>query len=313
MSAFVTCLMPAYNAAATITDAIRSVEAQTLGDWRLIVIDDGSTDETAPCVAALAADEPRITLLRQPENGGVSSARNAGAAKAETDFLCFLDADDTFTPDYMERMAGRLLDEPDLAMVCCDAFLFTDRPGEGSLGRCSQKEAMIPPITLERVIARQFQIYTATMMRREWFIRLGGYDETFRTAEDFDLWVRLLIAGGRVAFIDEPLAWYRTGQKTSLTNDAGANAMRDNIRRALDRALAADPSLKPVHEIKARELDYANALHNAKAALLDRHYTEFFRHSGRALDCGRNPKLRLIRLVARLSPALARQLVLRTQ
>ena len=98
----VSVVMPAYNAASTIGSAMRSVALQTHRDWELIVVDDGSTDQTAELAAAAAAADRRIRLIRQ-RNQGVAAARNAGIEAATGRYLAFLDADDTWLPEKLQR------------------------------------------------------------------------------------------------------------------------------------------------------------------------------------------------------------------
>ena len=99
----ISIVVPAYNAAGVIGRCIDSVLRQTYPDFELLIIDDGSTDETAEIVAAKAAQDTRIHLIRQ-ENTGVSSARNAGIAAASGELLCFIDCDDTVSANYLETL-----------------------------------------------------------------------------------------------------------------------------------------------------------------------------------------------------------------
>ncbi|MEM9233134.1 MAG: glycosyltransferase family A protein, partial [Pseudomonadota bacterium] len=202
-TARITVILPAYNAAATIAHAIKSVQAQSCPDWVLVIIDDGSTDSTANIARMKAADDPRLQLISQ-ENAGVAAARNAGVAVTETDLIAFLDADDALAPVYLERMIAAHDEDPDLALVCCDAWTFRQ---EGvPLQHCSENYGMVPPVTLKRVLAREFQIYAAASLKTSWYRKVGGTDESFRNSVDLDLWVRVLLAGGVAAYIDEPLA-----------------------------------------------------------------------------------------------------------
>ena len=101
----VSVIMPAYNAAAYIEEAIRSVMAQTYGAWRLLVLDDGSADDTVGIVQRLAAEEPRITLLRNAENLGAARTRNRGWDLCDEGYVAFLDSDDRWHP---EKLAAQM-------------------------------------------------------------------------------------------------------------------------------------------------------------------------------------------------------------
>lgn len=114
----VSVVMPCYRCADTVQESVRSVKAQTLPDWELIAVDDGSDDGTPDVLRALAEGEPRMRVLHQA-NGGVSRARNAGMDAAAGRWLCFLDADDYLAPDALER----LLDQAGEADVVCGAYI----------------------------------------------------------------------------------------------------------------------------------------------------------------------------------------------
>lgn len=112
----VSVIMPAYNRADTILRSIRSVQEQTVADWELIVIDDGSTDGTSDLVEGI---DPRLVLIRQP-NGGFVSARNAGLSAATGDHIAFLDSDDEWLPQHLELCLAFLDSHPHAAFVATE-------------------------------------------------------------------------------------------------------------------------------------------------------------------------------------------------
>lgn len=299
MNAATSIIMPAYNVGPYIGDAINSVRAQTRDDWQLIIVDDGSVDNTAAVVEQFAADQ-RIRLIRQ-DNGGAPVARNRAIAEANTQFLSLLDADDSWVPDYLEQMLGALESDAELAFVSCDAFTFQDERIAGN--RCSQNTPMVPPVTLERVAARDFQVYTAVSLRRSWFDRVGGYDDDLRNAQDFDLWLRLLGAGARAAYIDKPLAWYRR-TPGSLSSDAiRISGFEIQVYEKLRRA---HPELSRLCDDRVDAARYTIALNKAKQALRNKEYREFQDEAASALAIKQNPKLKAASWLAGLSPGFAR-------
>ncbi len=300
MGAATSIIMPAYNAAPYIGDAVESVRAQTRDDWELIIVDDGSVDGTGDIVRSFSAD-PRIRLIRQ-ENQGAPAARNAAAAEASTPFLSMLDADDAWAPDYLERVIGALEADEQLAFCCCDAFIFeTDRvPGN----RCSKNVLMVPPVTLERVAARDFQVYTSVSLRRSWFDRVGGFDAALHNAQDFDLWLRILADGGRARFLDAPLAWYRRTPGSLSSNEI---RLHQYTLKVYEKLAAARPELVSLCARMTEKLRYEVALGKAKNALSDGAFDAFHAHARDALALRRNPKLAAAAAVARLSPGLARR------
>jgi len=116
---------PTYNRADTILRAIESVQNQTLRDWELLVVDDGSTDDTAGLIAARYAGEPRLKLIRQ-ENHGVSAARNAGLRASSGKYLAFIDSDDEFLPHHLELESAFLESHPEENMVASELWKASD-------------------------------------------------------------------------------------------------------------------------------------------------------------------------------------------
>jgi glycosyltransferase involved in cell wall biosynthesis len=113
----VSVLMPAHNAQATLQAAIASVQAQTFTQWELVVVDDGSTDDTPLIVQRMAAQDDRIRLVQPGKQSGLGQVRNVGVAHAQTELLNFLDSDDELLPDALERLYGHMQAHPDCTLV----------------------------------------------------------------------------------------------------------------------------------------------------------------------------------------------------
>lgn len=180
-------VMPARNAAATVGQAIRSVLAQSAPDLRLFVVDDGSTDATARIVAALAAQDGRVTLIRQPR-GGISAAMNTGIAAGRALFVARLDADDISHPDRHARQLGHLLDHPDTVGLS-GAHEEIDEAGQPTghvhdpCGAAAPDPFWLP--AREPALTQPF-----FMAPRAALVAVGGY-RPFPVAEDTDLYWRL--------------------------------------------------------------------------------------------------------------------------
>jgi glycosyltransferase involved in cell wall biosynthesis len=201
----ISVIVPAWGVGDYLGEALSSLQSQIFGDWEAIVVDDGDTDRVAAAVAPFA-DEPRIRLLAT-DNGGLAMARNRGIAQARAPRISLLDGDDLYAPDYLARMIAALDTDPRLGFVTCDARLFGVAEFEGKL--FSQLEPQTGAITLERVLRREFKVFGSTTMRREALQAVGGFDQSLRSAEDLDLWVRILEAGWSAARVDAPLVHYR--------------------------------------------------------------------------------------------------------
>jgi len=207
----ISVIIPAYGVAAMLPDALDSLLAQDRDDWEAIVIDDGDA-RVAAAVEPYARDS-RIRFL-QTENGGLPTARNRAIAAARAPLISLLDGDDVYLPGYVSAMIAAIETSPTVGFASCDALYFGhDRVGERFSTYCPQAT----PATLERVLRRQFNIFICTTMRRAAVDAIGGFDAGLKSAEDLDLWLRLLEAGWDLAYVPQPLAQYRRrpGQMSS--------------------------------------------------------------------------------------------------
>jgi glycosyltransferase involved in cell wall biosynthesis len=197
----VSVVIPAFNARHWISNAIDSVLTQTHQPVETIVVDDGSTDDTAAFVTSRYAD---ILLIRQP-NRGLSAARNAGLAAARGEFVQFLDADDVLLPAKLERQLALLQPRPELAGVYCD-FEYLECDGR----RAGSGFAEVPAGgVLRSLLRRNFIVAHAPLLRTEVVRAHGGFDEGLSACEDYDLWLRLAAAGREFHGTDDVLVLYR--------------------------------------------------------------------------------------------------------
>lgn len=205
-------IIAAYQAEAFISDAIDSLLVQTLPPIEIIVCDDGSTDDL---VGALAPYRHRLVLLEK-ENGGEASAKNAAAHLASGDFIAILDADDLYSPQRLEALAELSLHRPDLDILTTDCFVVVD----GRVVRnCYHGDYRFEIDDQRRgILERNFVGPGHMAVRREPFLAVGGFDESFRHATDWDCWIRMIFAGSRVGMVNQPLAEYRV-RETSLASD----------------------------------------------------------------------------------------------
>jgi GT2 family glycosyltransferase len=221
----VSVIVPAWGVAHLVGEALKSLQAQQFTDWEAIVVDDGAPDDVAGAVAPFAASDSRIRFLGT-DNVGVSAARNRAIAASRAPLIALLDGDDQYRPDYLERMVATIRAAPDLGLVSCDAT-YTGQPSrEGR--RFSEYHAQAGAPTLAALLDRRFNVFVAAIMRRETFEAAGGFDESLPGAEDFDLWIRILEQGWRVAQVPEPLAIYRRrpGSLSSATRQLRLSTAR---------------------------------------------------------------------------------------
>lgn len=231
-------IIPAYNAAATLTRALDSVLAQTYAAHEIIVVDDGSTDATA-AVAAGYGD--KIRYLRQ-DNAGVSAARNHGAQAASGDWLAFLDADDWYYPDRLKWHAEWIARDPALDFLTGDyeyrdvsgKLLSRSMPGKAS-GRAlldkaaGSREVVMEGAEFEAFVADHFGDTHTLSLPRATFLELGGYPPGFKVCEDVHLLTRLVARSRRAGVICEPLAVYLI-HPASATRADPVRAQFENVR-----------------------------------------------------------------------------------
>jgi glycosyltransferase involved in cell wall biosynthesis len=224
-------IIPVYQSASTVGDAVESALAQTRPPLEVIVCDDGSTDDVD---VELARYRDRIRLLRKP-NGGGASALNRGARVAQGAFVVILDADDVYHPRRIEALGDIAAARPDLDLVTTDAYLEMDGK---TVGRFNRETPFV--VDDQRAgILRSCFVGGWPAVRRERLRAAGGWDESFLIGYDWDCWIRLILDGSRAGLVDEPLMSYRL-RPGSLTADRVAN-LRARVR-LLEKA-GSDPSL----------------------------------------------------------------------
>lgn len=216
----VSVVMPAHNAGCTVEAAVRSVLRQTMTDFELIIVDDGSTDDTVQRLRSFRED-PRVKVLQQA-NAGPSAARNAAIHVAAARVVSVIDSDDLWVPTYLETMEGTLASHPEAGFVYTDAWRFNDDRGLVSKHRVMESYApSVPPTAADRflleLLERNF-IYTSVTMSRRVLQEVGGYDERLHYGEDFELWLRVVETGRVPVRAPGTLAIHRK-TSTSLTAD----------------------------------------------------------------------------------------------
>ncbi len=179
----VAVIIPAYNRVSTIARAIESVLAQSLLPQEIIVVDDGSSDATSEVVKMYS----EVTLLRQ-KNMGVSAARNNGVMMAESEWIAFLDSDDTWHRDKLKRQALFHHEHPNTSISYTDEMWIRNNLHVN----LPKKFSKSPERLYERSLSHCLIAPSSVLMRRELFNEVGGFDESLAVCEDYDLWLRLL-------------------------------------------------------------------------------------------------------------------------
>jgi len=213
MSPKVAVVIAAYNAAAFIREAVQSVLAQSLEDIEVIVVDDGSTDDTRQLLGMFA--DPRLRLIHQ-QNSGVSAARNTGLAAARAPYVVFLDADDVLVQGALYRMVATLDRMPE-RVACFGHHVKIAEDGSELSSRTDLHRKKLPARdTLRDLIAKNF-ISTGTIcIRTEAARTVRGFDPGLTFGEDWDFWCRLAVLSDFAAMPDDVVLLYR--QRSSSAN-----------------------------------------------------------------------------------------------
>ena len=231
----VSVVIPAFNAATTLGQTVRSLFEQRLTDWEALVVDDGSSDATTEVAQRLAAGDPRIRVLSQT-HGGASSARNVGVDQARGAWLVFLDADDWLAPDHLARLS-EAVDANDTAVACCDHVRVRPDGGHIAVESCT----VFCDQPFEVFARRSAGAIHCFMVRRDLVLEVGGFDTTLSTCDDWDLWQRLARTGARFVAVPATLAFYRS-RYGSLSS--GRRQMLQNAMEIISRGHRHDPRVR---------------------------------------------------------------------
>jgi glycosyltransferase involved in cell wall biosynthesis len=221
----VSVIVPAYNAASTLTDTLLSVRSQTFPDFEVIVVDDGSTDDTNLLAGSCAEADYRIRVVTRP-NAGAGAARNTAMKQARGQVFALLDSDDLWMPTYLADQLALFAERPDVDVVTVNAI---------NLGGDRSEQPLWPAgpagtdLTLLDIIEREDAVCIMSMFRRRVYDTIGGFAERFKGDddrllfkgnEDYHFWIRAARAGFRIVANYTPGCYYRR-RPGSLSADEG--------------------------------------------------------------------------------------------
>ena len=238
----ISIITPTYNREAFLPAAIESVLAQSYKEFELIIVDDGSTDNSRELINAYADKDPRVKYLYQ-ENQRQSVARNYALSIAKGDFICFLDSDNYWPHDKLEKSLKAFEQHPEADIVYGDCITIDEQGNELHRNNMRRYSGNIAALLLKD----NFVSMNTTMTRRKCFNEMGGMSGKRRVADDYDLWLKFS-ARYRFQYIPEFLAYYRV-----MENQISSNKklrFETNEKIILD-FLAAFPDAVSEHEKKA--------------------------------------------------------------
>jgi glycosyltransferase involved in cell wall biosynthesis len=298
----VSIITPTYNSAPYLAEAVESARAQTFADFELIVVDDGSTDETRAIASDLAERDPRVRLLAK-DHGGLAVARNVAMKQARGAYFAFLDSDDLWSPEFLASQMAIFHRRPATDVVTGNAV---------SLGGKLDGRPLNPPgtecrpVSLLDMIEDEALVTVMSVFRRTVFEATGGHDEGLSRSEDYDLWIRAAHLGFRFVQNPQPLACYRR-RPDSLSADE--LAMLAAIILVLNRArqlCATSPRVVTAIDRQLARFEDARVLTSAKTNLLGRQYHAAAHEFARLHELRRDVESRVIAAVSRHMPGLLR-------
>lgn len=239
--ALVSVIVPFHNAERYLGEAVQSVVAQTYRPLELLLVDDACSDGSARVAAGLAATHAEVRLLRLRRNRGPAMARNHGLARARGGLTTFLDADDVMLPERLACQVHYLTEHPGVDLVVCAEELAV--------------EPNAPPEAVRRRRARgagpRFHIMSM-MVRRDAFRRVGGFDPSYRVAEDLDWLFRAAGAGLTVGTLDRVLTRHRLhgGNLSYRTHEIKAGIIRSLRQRVRERTSDGIPAGQRHHPVR---------------------------------------------------------------
>ncbi|MEG4985859.1 glycosyltransferase [Microcoleus sp. BR0-C5] len=239
----VSVIIPTYNCERYILKAVESVLSQSYENWEIIVVDDGSTDNTSQVLA------PYLDLIQYiyQDNQGAALARNRACKLARGEFLAFLDADDFFLPEKLEKQVACFDADPTLDLVQT-GWLIVGKNDEGIYGVKPWEGS--PKLDLETFVLYKSVRPSAMMLRREWWERLGGFDHRLPPTEDLDFVLRLALKGCKSVWLKEILTCYR--QHDSNLMSSGSKVMK-NMEIVMEQFFARLDLPQYIRDLKREE------------------------------------------------------------
>ena len=208
----VSVVVTTYNRAKLIGECVESVQAQTMPDWEMVVVDDCSKDDTASVMAGLCAD-PRIRYIRQEKNRGAQAARNLGIAESSGEFVNILDSDDLFAPGKLEKQLVLLRADEEADLAVCQMASFREEPGD--LDTLWNTFAGDEPLTRFLRHDPVWGIH-APLWRRSALDRFGPFDQAIPVAQDYEYHTKALCLGARPILSSEVLCYVRAHEGSTF-------------------------------------------------------------------------------------------------
>ena len=251
----ISVIVPCYNQAQNLDECLQSVLDQTYPDWECLIVDDGSPDKTEEIARQWIKKDSRFRYLKK-ENGGLSSARNAGIKEAIGQWILPLDADDKIDVHYMEIAEKEF--EKNYSVIYCQAQKFGNENGAW----------ILPEYNMENLAIGNMIFCTSFFRKTDWF-EIGGFDESLLTGwEDWDFWISLLKKNKKVLKLNRVCFYYRIKDNSMLTtlfNEKGKEKKRTTLRYIILKHIDFFVDyIVDFHQIKEQNRDLKTELNDIK-------------------------------------------------
>lgn len=218
----VSIIIPCYNQERYISDCLKSVSSQIYKNWECIIIDDGSTDESALIINKYLISDNRFKYLHQ-ENQGVCAARNKAINYSTGEYILCLDADDKISPQYISLCVNELEKDKKVTLVTCN-YQYFDK---------MHSKVYLEPYSIERLMGHNLFI-NCSMFRRNDFDRVNGFNENMKLGlEDWDFWLSILKHGGKVKYLKGIHFFYRIKSKKESRNISLAHKHHETLKKQI--------------------------------------------------------------------------------
>lgn len=221
-------IIPCFNQAHFLNDALQSLLSQSYADWEAIIVNDGSLDDTSLVANEWIKRDNRVRLVEQ-QNAGLSAARNAGIAAASGLYIALLDADDMYGPDFLQSVNTHL--DQGFGLVCCGYTYFNTKGTIHRIVRHSEQ------LEFNSILTGNLFPPVAVAFQRQVLDKTGLFDTDLKSAEDWDLWIRMFKAGIKLVVIEDVLVYYRVSENSMSRQ---AFTMYAALKKVAQRACQKD-------------------------------------------------------------------------
>jgi glycosyltransferase involved in cell wall biosynthesis len=292
--------MPAYNVAPYIGEAIESVLNQTYQDLELLVVDDGATDGSDVIADQYASRDPRVRVLRQV-NSGISAARNHALRTATSPVIAILDSDDAWLPSYLASQMAILQSHPEVDIVTGNAWFL----GSSLNGRPARPwPDRRPAPVLGDILADETAVFIMSIFRRRVYEGIGPFDESLRTNEDYDFWLRAACDGFVFYRNDEPLGYYRRRDNSLSADELRMLPGILQVFRKLRPHLLNRPAELAILDTQIARFETEHIAAEARGAIISGDFAAARKHLTTLHDRRGGAVLKVARAMARWTPAL---------